>query len=486
MRRREFLKLLCTSAAWVVVGRIGAAVPKARAGAAKPNIVLILVDDMGWSDVVANCDNNFFETTNIDRLASEGMRFTNAYAACAVCSPTRASIMTGRYPARIGITDWIRPSEGTVNPEGYEGDASKEVLCPKNHIFLEPDEVTIAEVLRPLGYTSCHVGKWHLGGSSFYPTVQGFDHNIGGTSAGQPPTYFDPYNISTLLNRSAGEYLTDREADEATDFIENAVNQSKPFFLYMAHYAVHSPIQAKSDIIAKYDAKGKPAGLSTSSKYAAMVESVDDAVGTIMAKLDALGQRDNTIVVFTSDNGGESAFTDNAPLREGKGYPYEGGIREPWIVRWPGVVSAGSTCDEPVITVDIMPTICEIVGMRLPSGRTIDGESIVPLLKQTAGLRRKELFWHFPHYRYSQEVPYSIIRRGDWKLIKRYSGNKRYELFNLKDDPYEQTNLAGARPSKVKQLDERLAIWLRHTNAKMPKPNPDYTGQSKKKRVRIG
>ncbi|MBL7152605.1 MAG: sulfatase [Phycisphaerae bacterium] len=486
MRRREFLKVMGASAVSLVVGEIGGKVVQAvGSGGSKPNIVLILVDDMGWSDVVCNVDNRYFETPNIDKLASEGMRFTNAYAACAVCSPTRASIMTGRYPARIGITDWIRPTEATVNPQGYEGDASKEVLCPKNYVFLEPEEVTIAEILRPHGYTSSHVGKWHLGGSSFYPTVQGFDYNIGGTSAGQPPRYFDPYNIATLPNRSAGEYLTDRESDEAVGFIQNALNQGKPFFLYMAHYAVHSPIQAKSDIIAKYDAKTKPPDLSTSSKYAAMVQSVDEAVGTIMSKLDELGVRDNTVVIFTSDNGGESAFTDNAPLRAGKGYPYEGGIREPWIVRWPGVVEAASTCDEPVITVDIMPTICEVLGMRLPAGRLIDGESIVPLLKQTGSLRRKELFWHFPHYRYSQEVPYSIIRRGDWKLIKRYSGDKIYELFNLKDDPYEQDNLAAAKPAKVKQLEERLAIWLRHTNAKMPKPNPDYINKGERKRVRV-
>jgi len=482
MRRRDFLRL---AGAAMTLPAAGGIAPAKDKSSVKPNIVLILVDDMGWSDVVCNVDNGYFETPNIDRLASEGMRFTNAYAACAVCSPTRASVMTGRYPARIGITDWIRPSEGTVNPQGYEGDSSKEVLCPENYIFLDPGEVTIAEILKDSGYTSCHVGKWHLGSASFYPTAQGFDYNVGGTSAGQPPTYFDPYSISTLADRQTGEYLTDREGDEAVGFIENAVDQSKLFFLYMAHYAVHSPIQAKSDIIAKYDAKPKPADLSASAEYAAMVQSVDEAVGQIMAKVDALGVRDNTVVIFTSDNGGESAFTDNSPLRSGKGYPYEGGIREPWIVRWPGVVEPASTCAEPVITVDILPTICEILGLRLPLGLVIDGESIVALLKQAGSLRRKELFWHFPHYRYSQEVPYSIIRRGDWKLIKRYSGANKYELFNLKDDPYEQENLADAEAPKLKELEERLAIWLRHTGAKMPKPNPDYVNSGEKKRVRV-
>jgi len=487
IRRRDFLKACGAGAVSLAIPGLSFAGKSAGAGAGSgPNIVLILVDDMGWSDVVCNFDNRYFETPNIDRLASEGMRFTNAYAACAVCSPTRASVMTGRYPARIGITDWIRPTEATVNPEGYEGGTSKEVLCPKNYVFLDPSEVTIAEVLKPRGYLSCHVGKWHLGGSSFYPPVQGFDYNIGGTSAGQPPTYFDPYRIATLPDRQAGEYLTDREADEATGFIANAANAGKPFFLYMAHYAVHSPIQAKSNVIDKYNGKSKPAGLSASAKYAAMVESVDDAVGTIMGKLDELGIRDETVVIFTSDNGGESSFTDNAPLRAGKGYPYEGGIREPWIVRWPGVVEAGSTCDEPVITVDILPTICEVLGLRLPSGPVIDGRSIVPLLKQTGSLGRDELFWHFPHYRYSQELPYSIIRRGHWKLIKRYAGPKKYELFNLKDDPYEQNDLASTNAAKVRQLDERLAIWLRHTRARMPKANPDYINKGEKKRVRIG
>lgn len=457
--------------------------------AAKPNIVVVLVDDMGWSSAMCNYDNGYFETPNIDQLASEGMRFTDGYAACTVCSPTRASVMTGQYPARVGITDWIRGTNATTQPTGYDwvGDTSKEVLCPKNHVFLDTSEVTIAELLKAEGYTTCHIGKWHLGGTSFYPTAHGFDYNIGGTASGSPPTYFDPYNISTLSNRLAGEYLTDRESDEAATFMENAVNAGTPFFLYMSHYAVHGPIMAKQDLIDYYNAKTKPAGLSTGAKYAAMIHSMDEALGTIMSKLDELGVRDDTVVFFTADNGGESNYADNAPLRAGKGSAYEGGIREPWIVRWPNVVTPGSVSNEPIITVDILPTVCEIVGVREPAGKVIDGKSIVPLLKQEGSLNRESLFWHFPHYRYAQEVPHSIIRSGDWKFIKRYSGNNKIELFNLNSDPYEQTNVANTYPDKVRELNEKLSAWLRHTNAKMPIKNPDWTGASTENNdVRIG
>lgn len=484
MKRRDFLKFLGAGAVVLSTG-----VSDVFGAETKPNIVLVLVDDMGWSDVVCNYDNGYFETPHIDQLASEGMRFTNGYAACAVCSPTRAAILTGRYPARIGITDWIRPTNSTTQPTGYDwvGNTSKEVLCPKNHSFMDPSDITIAEVLKAEGYTTCHVGKWHLGGTSFYPTAQGFDYNIGGTSAGQPPTYFDPYNIATLPDRQTGEYLTDRESDEAVTFMQDAVNAGTPFFLYMSHYAVHSPIQAKQDLIDYYNAKTKPSNLSTSATYAAMVHSVDEAVGNIISKLDQLGVRDNTVVIFTSDNGGESSYNDNAPLRAGKGYPYEGGIREPWIVRWPNVAAPSSLCHEPISSVDVMPTVCEIVGVREPAGREIDGESIVPLLKQQGTLNRESLFWHFPHYRYSQELPYSIIRSGDWKLIKRYAGSNKFELFNLKNDPYEQTDLSETRTDKVRELNEKLVAWLRHTNAKMPKKNPDWSGTPiEKKDVRVG
>jgi arylsulfatase A len=453
----------------------------------KPNVIIILVDDLGWTDV-ACYGSRYYETPNIDRLAAGGMRFTDGYAACAVCSPTRAAVLTGRYPARLGVTDWIhfnsfkgdRNSLDQENPTEYVGGKNNKVLCPPNAFWMELDEITLAEALKPAGYTTCHIGKWHLGPDAWYPDRQGFDYNIGGCDIGQPPNYFDPYrrdenrpNIPTLPPREEGEYLTDREADEAARFI--AGHKDRPFFLYMAHYAVHTPIQAKPDLIAKYEAK-EPTNQNNPA-YAAMVESVDQAVGKIMAALDDNNLTDNTLVIFTGDNGGFLPKTHNAPLRAGKGFPYEGGIREPVIARWPGVVEAGSECDAPVTSVDYFPTICQIAGAAPPSDRPIDGESLMPLLTQSGSLEREAIFWHFPHYR-GKVVPYSIIRAGDWKLLKRYEG-KTFELFNLRDDLSEENDLSNEMPGKVKELDAKLVAWLGETDAKLPRPNPDYDPQVK-------
>jgi len=452
----------------------------------KPNFILIHIDDLGWTDL-ACFGSRYYETPNIDRLTSQGMRFTDAYAACAVCSPTRAAVMTGRYPARVGVTDWIRarfqggkiPQSEQKLPE-YVGSAKSKLLCPRNPLWMELDEVTIAEALKPAGYVSCHIGKWHLGAEQWYPDKQGFDFNIGGCDFGQPPSYFDPYQrkgqggIPTLKPRRRGEYLTDREGDEAVRFIRN--HSDRPFFLYMAHYAVHTPIQAKKNLIAKYKAK-KPTNQKNPT-YAAMVESVDQAVGKIISALDELKLTDRTMVIFTSDNGGLLGPTHNAPLRAGKGYPYEGGIRVPLIVRWPRVVNAGSVCDVPVISVDYFPTICQAAGVKLPAGRAIDGESLMPLLNHTGSLERGEIFWHFPHYR-GKIVPYSIVRASDWKLIKRYEG-ETFELFNVNNDIGEKTDLAKQMPQKVKELDTKLSTWLAVTGAKLPKKNPNYRAQQGK------
>ncbi|MBM4024975.1 MAG: sulfatase [Planctomycetes bacterium] len=449
----------------------------------KPNIVFILVDDLGWADL--GCyGSRYHETPNLDKLASQGMRFTNAYAACAVCSPTRAAVMTGRYPARLGVTDWIRSRfqggkipEDKKNPTKHVGDKKQKLLCPPNALWLESQEITIAEALQQAGYVSCHIGKWHLGTDDWYPEKQGFEYNIGGCDFGQPPTYFDPYfrkgqgDIPTLAARRPGEYLTDREADEAVRFLRE--HKDRPFFLHLAHYAVHTPIEAKAEVTKKYEAK--PPTQQKNARYAAMIESVDDAVGRICAVLDELGLADNTAIFFTSDNGGLLPVTNNTPLRSGKGYPYEGGIRAPLIVRWPGVVPAGSTSDEPVTSVDYFPTLCEAAGVPLPADREIDGVSLVGHL-QSAGrqpLDRDVLFWHFPHYRGADVVPYSIIRAGDWKLIKRYEG-KTFELFDLKNDLGERNDLADARPEKTQELDAKLREWLTRTHAKLPIPNPDY------------
>jgi len=475
--RRDFLRIAGFGAAALALqGQAADATNK------KPNFVFILVDDLGWIDT--SCyGSGFYETPNIDRLAAGGMRFTDAYAACAVCSPTRAAVMTGRYPARLGVTDWIRARfqggnipDSKKNPTEYVGGKNNKLLCPPNALWMEMEEITIAEAIKPAKYTSCHIGKWHLGPDDWYPDKQGFDFNVGGCDFGQPPSYFDPYtrkgqgSIPTLEPRRQGEYLTDREADEAVTFIRR--HKDKPFFLYMAHYAVHTPIQAKQDLIEKYKAKAPTD--QKNPAYAAMVESVDDAVGKIMAVLDELDIADNTIVFFTGDNGGLLPITSNVPLRAGKGYPYEGGIREPLIVRWPGVIEAGSVSHEPVTSVDYFPTICEAAGVPLPRDRDIDGVSLLGHLKSGGAkkLDRESLYWHFPHYR-GDVVPYSIIRTGDWKLIKRYEG-KTFELFNLNSDLSEKDDLSQTMPEKVKELDAKLTDWLRAAGAKLPKPNPDY------------
>jgi arylsulfatase A-like enzyme len=490
--RRGFLKAIGLGAASATVYGCSGPARKNATMNKQPNVVLILVDDLGWIDT--NCyGSKFYETPNIDRLAEEGMRFTDGYAACAVCSPTRAAVMTGRYPARLGVTDWIRSRfqggkipDDKKNPIEYVGGRNRKLLCPPNALWMELDEITVAEALKPAGYTSCHIGKWHLGADDWYPDRQGFDLNIGGCDFGQPPSYFDPYfrkgqgSIPTLAPRDENEYLTDREADEAVGFIRQ--HKDKPFFLYMAHYAVHTPIQGKKDLIEKY--KAKTPTDQKNPTYAAMVESMDDAVGRIMDVLDELDLRDNTLVIFTSDNGGLIGPTSNKPLRSGKGFPYEGGIREPVIVRWPKVVKAGTISREPVTSVDYLPTICEAAGVSPPSDRDIDGISLLAHLKSDgrSKLDREAIYWHFPHYRGSV-VPYSIIRAGDWKLIKRYEG-KTFELFNLKDDLSETKELSKEMPDKVRELDTMLTEWLAKTGARMPRPNPAYNPNATKGRRR--
>ena len=449
------------------------------ARAQKPNIVLVVVDDLGWADLTCQ-GSTYFETPNIDRLASGGMRFTDAYAACAVCSPTRAAVMTGRYPARLGLTDWMRPSwrragkNPKENPTEYVGGANRQLLCPPNPFWMEADEVTIAEVLRGAGYATCHIGKWHLGHDNRAPTGQGFAENFGGWDLGQPPSYFDPYKnkrlpgIPTLAPRDEGEYLTDREGDEAVAFIER--NKERPFFLHLAHYAVHTPIQAKPALTAHYDAK--PKTRQKNAKYAAMVHSVDDAMGKVSAALNACGVQDRTYIIFTSDNGGLLGPTHNAPLRSGKGFSYEGGVRVPLIVKGPGIAEHG-TSSAIATSVDYFPTILELTGVPRPEGRALDGVSLATHLKTNAAIERDAVFWHFPHYRGANVTPYSIVRSGKFKLIKRYEG-PTFELFNLDDDLGETTDLSEKHPEVVKQLHGILAAHLKELGAKLPRKNPDY------------
>ncbi|MEW4487784.1 sulfatase [Thalassoglobus sp. JC818] len=446
----------------------------------QPNVVLILVDDLGWMDL--SCQgSDYFRTPNIDALANDGIRFTDAYAACAVCSPTRSAIMTGRYPARVGVTDWIRarfqrggigtPSE---NPTEFVGGPKQKLLCPPNPYWMEHEEVTIAELLAPLGYASCHVGKWHLGDPEWYPTHQGFDVNVAGCDLGQPPSYFDPYTHERyhfdgqLEPRKEGEFLTHREADEAAEFIRE--HKDEPFFLNYCPYAVHTPIQAIEEVAKTYEREGKSA---VNAKYAALVESVDDAVGTIVGELEKLGLTDRTLVIFTSDNGGLIGPTNNAPLRSGKGYAYEGGIRVPLIMKWPGVIPAQTTSDEPVMSIDLLPTIAAATGATLPSDRTIDGESLLSLVQSGGeeGLEERVLTWHFPHYRHAPG-PYSIIRSGDWKLIRWDEGP--VELYNLDEDLGETKNLSDKLPELRVELNAKLDAELKAQGAKIPVPNPNY------------
>lgn len=448
----------------------------------RPNIILITIDDLGWADL--GCyGSTYYETPHIDRLAAAGIRFTSAYASAAICSPTRAALMTGKAPARTGITDWIRarfqggeiPGDNTYK-RTYEGGPDDSLLCPSNPLWLELEETTIAEALKGVGYTTAHIGKWHLGTDEWYPEKQGFDINIGGCDYGQPPSYFDPYSndklsgIHNLPSRKEGEYLADRLADEAVNFIVG--HRDGPFFLNMADYAVHTPIQGKPELVEKY--KNKPAtGGQQNPEYAAMIESMDMLVGRIVRAVDSLGIGENTLIVFTSDNGGLLRVTDNAPLRSGKGFPYEGGIRVPLIVRQSGVVAAGQTVDVPVISHDWFPTFCELAGAGAGDASKLDGFSLAGLLTDGEQLASRPLYWHFPHYRYQDEVPYSIIRQDNWKLIKRYQGN-RYELFNLADDPRETQDVAARFPDRVEQLDGQLAEWLESVDAALPQANPDY------------
>ena len=478
--RRNFLKLAGLGAAAFAFK--GWEATFAKTATARPNFVFILIDDMGWADV--GCfGSKFYETPNIDRFAAGAMRFTNAYAACPVCSPTRASIMTGKYPARLHLTDWI----------AGEGDRpSQKLKIPDWQKFLPLEEITIAKALKSAGYATASIGKWHLGDAPYYPEHHGFDLNIAGGHTGHPASYFWPFGAEKASHRvpglaeaggQRGEYLTDRLTDEAEKFI--SAHKDQPFFLYFAHYAVHMPLMAKPDKLAKYKAK-TPMDEQKNATYAAMVESVDDSVGRILHQLDTLGLTENTVVVFMSDNGGLwPQATSNAPLRAGKGYPYEGGIREPLIIRWPGVTTAGATCSTPVCSIDFHPTLLEIAGVPPPC--TVDGLSLVLLLKQTGSLQRDALYWHYPHYWGGvppRVRPFGAVRAGDWKLIEFYE-DMSVELYNLKDDLGEKRDLARENPAKVAELRTKLHQWRESVGAQMPTPNPSYDPTAPTKRNKV-
>lgn len=439
---------------------LAAAGAAAQAPARPPNVIVILVDDLGGTDL--GCyGSRFYRTPNIDRLAREGMRFTRAYSACTVCSPTRAAMLTGKYPARLHITDWIA---------GHRRPKAK-LRVPDWTMYLAHAERTLAEALKPAGYATASIGKWHLGGPEYYPETQGFDRNVGGTDRGQPPSYFSPYRIPTLPDGPQGEFLTDRESAEAVRFIEE--NRERPFFLYLPHHAVHTPLMGKPEVVEKYRARADDGAPHKNPTYAALIESVDDSVGRITAALDRLRLSERTILIFTSDNGGLRSVTTNLGIRAGKGSAYEGGVRIPLIVRWPGTVRAGSESAVPVITVDHYPTLVAAAGLKPAAGQVLDGESYLPLLRESGSLRRNTLYWHYPHYHPGGAAPYGAIREGDWKLIEFFEDGHT-ELYDLKNDPQEMEDRAAAQPELAARLKERLHAWRREVGAQMPTPNPDY------------
>ena len=434
------------------------------AGPKPLNVVLILADDLGWTDL--SCyGSDLYQSADIDSLARDGMRFTANYSACTVCSPTRAALLTGKYPARLHITDWI-PGLPPENPKLIVPDFTKQ---------LPLEETTIANVLHDAGYATASIGKWHLGGPKFYPEHHGFDLNVAGTDQPQPrPGYFAPYAMDTIEQGSKGEYITDRLGEEAVQFVR--ANAGRPFFLYLPHFAVHTPIQGKKKLVDRYQARVHDGMRHTNAAYAAMIDSMDQTVGRIRTTLDELGIADHTIIIFTSDNGGRIPTTSNAPLRAGKGSCYEGGVRVPLIVYWPNVTKAGSECAAPVITMDLFPTILEMTRTAGTGASSVDGLSLAPLLRQTGDLPERPLFWHYPHYQHYQlegTTPYAAIRRGDNKLIEFYEDN-RVELYNERDDIGERNNIADSSPQLVKSLQDELHAWLRAVDAQMPTPNPNY------------
>jgi len=453
-----------------------------------PNIVFILIDDLGWNDLTCY-GSTFYETPAIDQLARSGVRFTDAYAAASICSPTRASILTGKSPARLNMTDWIPGS----NPK------NRPLLGAEDQHALPLSEITFAERLKEEGYRTGFFGKWHLGGVGYLPEDQGFDTNIGGHDAGQPATYFHPYqkgnkfDVPGLPGGEAGEYLTDRLTTESLQFIHE--NTDQPFLLYLSHYAVHTPIEAKDSLVQKYRRKATVQASAKDSAYhlerdhwtrqdqnnpvyAAMVESVDQSVARIRAELEMLGLAEETIIVFTSDNGGlttlrnKRAPTAVRPLRAGKGWLYEGGIRVPLMISWPGKIEARTSADL-TTSIDLYPTLLDLLGLDQMPEQDLDGKSLSPQLTGRDKASNRRLYWHFPHYHGSGSLPSAAIRMGDYKLIQFYEQDS-VELYDLSNDLSETKNLVDSLPGKAKTLLRELQAWQAETGAQLPKTNPAY------------
>jgi arylsulfatase A len=474
VNRRQLLKSIGIGAGALGLGRFRTLIPAFGLGVAKgnikntPNFLFILADDLGWSQV--GCyGGDFYETPNIDKLAREGMLFTDAYAACPVCSPTRASIMTGRYPARLHLTDFI--AGGSFPYEKY--------LQPKWQKYLPLEEITIAEVLKTVGYATASFGKWHLSidkkppkSLPYNPDKQGFDE------------YFVTYKPSSKTDPESDAHNVEVITEKSLDFMER--HKGGPFFLYVSHNTIHAPIMGKRRLVDKYKRKPGSDSPQNNPVLGAMIEELDNSTGRLLKKLDELGIADKTIVVFFGDNGGLESDAKQTPLRSGKANLYEGGIREPLIIRWPGVIEPGGTCSEPVISIDFFPTLLEIAGVRNEAKRPMDGASLVPLLRQSGTLNRRAIYWHYPHYHSSSIGPCGAVREGAYKLIEWYDesicgpGNE-FELYNLKEDVGERNNLAKKMPERVEKLKKMLSDWRSEVNAQMPAPNPNYDSRKAKK-----
>jgi arylsulfatase A-like enzyme len=466
----------------------------------RPNFLFILIDDLGARDLTA-FGSTFHETPNLDRLAAEGLMFSNAYAAAPVCSPTRAAIMSGKYPARVGVTQYI-------------GGKSEGLLAEVPYLhYLPLEEKSVASALREHDYQTWHVGKWHLGDEDFAPDKHGFDVNIGGAHLGHPRRgYFSPYNIPTLDDGREGEYLTDRLTEEAIRLLKNR-EKRRPFFLHLAHYAVHTPIQAPEALVEKYRRKSAAMGLDrvpaivdgpyfsclhkqelriqrrlfqSDPTYAAMVENLDANIGRVLRVLEEECLTDDTFVVFTSDNGGlssaEGSPTCNFPFAEGKGWNYEGGTRVCQIIRRPKFIAPGRVCSTPVTSTDFYPTFLEACGAPLLPEQHRDGVSLLPLLRGDGDLCREALFWHYPHYSNQGGLPASSIVCHDLKLIEFFETGKTV-LFDLHRDVGERWDLTRECPADAERLHVRLKAWQREIAAAIPVPNPDYEKKSKRPKI---
>ncbi len=458
----------------------------------KLNFLFVLVDDLGYMDVGCNNPETFYETPNIDQLAEQGVRFTNAYAASPVCSPTRVSILSGKYPSRLATTNYF----GAPQPETWNRNTP---LLPASYVeHLPEDEFTLAEALQEAGYPTFFTGKWHLGQAGCWPENHGFDINKGGWTAGGPyggNKYFSPYGNPRLEDGPEGEHLPDRLATETIQFIED--NADKPFLAYLSFYSVHTPLMGRKDLVEKYRKKkdslsfsGPKWGHEGSRRlrmvqdheiYASMVEAVDLAIGRVLDRLDELDIANNTVVIFFSDNGGLSTSeghpTSNLPLRAGKGWLYEGGIRVPLIIKWPLSVKGGIREKTPVISNDFYPTILEMAGLTQKPGQYIDGVSLISLLKQEEIPDREALFWHYPHYGNQGGKPGAAVRKGNFKLIE-YFGEDTVELYDLNDDVGESKDLSSLMPEKVDELKFILHNWLDETNARFPSKNIEFDPNS--------